>query len=109
MHATSSPKLVLQQPAPAIALLAAILFAAGIALGAAMDLDLRIAPAAATVTAPDTSYDAVENARARARFGVESSLAGKSGFPSSQSQDDDLLPATATQPERNGRYGAGYR
>ena len=66
MQATSTPKLVAQPPAALVAL-AAILFAAGIALGAAMDLDLRI-PSTAPVAAPDTSYNAVEGARAQ--FGV---------------------------------------
>jgi hypothetical protein len=67
MHATTSPKFVDQQQTFLVAL-AAILFAVGIALGSAMDLDLKIAPAAATVSAPDTSYNAVE--KTRAQFGV---------------------------------------
>jgi hypothetical protein len=67
MHATTSPKFVDQQQTFLVAL-AAILFAVGIALGSAMDLDLKIAPAAATVSAPDNSYDAVE--KTRAQFGI---------------------------------------
>ena len=63
MQAASTPKLVDQQPA-AMAFLAAIVFAAGIALGGVLNLDLRI-PSAASVAAPDTSYDYVENLRAR--------------------------------------------
>jgi hypothetical protein len=66
MHATTSPKLINQQPAALIAL-ATVTLAVGIALGAAMDLDLRI-PTAASVAAPDTSYNAVE--KTRAQFGV---------------------------------------
>ena len=67
MQATTSPKFVDQSQTFLVAL-AAILFAVGIALGSAMDLDLKIAPAAATVSAPDNSYNAVE--KTRAQFGV---------------------------------------
>jgi hypothetical protein len=67
MQATTSPKFVDQQQTFLVAL-AAILFAVGIALGSAMDLDLKIAPAAATVSAPDNSYNAVE--KTRAQFGI---------------------------------------
>ena len=67
MQATTSPKFVDQNQTFLVAL-AAILFAVGIALGSAMDLDLKIAPAAATVSAPDTSYNAVE--KTRAQFGI---------------------------------------
>ena len=100
MQATSTPKIVDQRPA-FLALLAGVLFAAGIALGAALPgLDLKIAPSAAV--APDTSYSAVEGARAqfgvapdtsydvvegnRAQFGVQAatSLKGHSGFPSTR-------------------------
>ena len=87
MHATTSPKIIDQQPA-ALAILAAVVLGIGIALGAVMDIDLRIASAPAAIAAPDTSYDAVEGARAQ--FGV------KDGEP-------------ATQPDRDGRYGHGYR
>ena len=65
MHATSSPKAVNFQPA-ILAAMAAALFIAGIALGSVVDVRLASAPAAAP--APDTSYNAVE--RARAQFGV---------------------------------------
>ena len=102
MQATSTPKIVDQRPA-FLALLAGVLFAAGIALGAALPgLDLKIAPSAAV--APDTSYSAVEGARAqfgvapdtsydvvegnRAQFGVQAAQTklGKSGFPSNRVQ-----------------------
>ena len=65
MHATTSPKTIDLKPA-ALALIAAGLFAGGILLGSA--IDLRIASAPAAVVAPDTSYNAVEGARAQ--FGV---------------------------------------
>ena len=65
MHATSSPKAVNFQPA-ILAAVAAALFIAGIALGSVMDLRLASTPAA--VVAPDTSYNAIEGARAQ--FGV---------------------------------------
>jgi hypothetical protein len=109
VQATSTPKLVDQQPA-AMAFLAAIVFAAGIALGGVINLDLRI-PSAASVAAPDTSYDYVENLRARSLTAPDTSYdivehlraqsgvtvntntdvlmtarekAGKSGFPSTR-------------------------
>jgi hypothetical protein len=72
MHATTSPKLVNQQPAALVAL-ATIALAVGIALGAAMDLDLRIAPTTASVAAPDTSYDAVEKTRAQSGIAPDTS------------------------------------
>jgi hypothetical protein len=72
MQATTSPKFVDQRQTILVAL-AAILFAVGIALGAAMDLDLKIAPAAATVSAPDTSYDAVEKIRAQSGIAPDTS------------------------------------
>jgi hypothetical protein len=65
MHATTSPKAIDLKPA-ALALVAAALFGGGILLGSAMDI--RIASAPAAVVAPDTSYNAVEDARAQ--FGV---------------------------------------
>ena len=71
MQATSTPKLVVQPPAALVAL-AAILFAAGIALGAAMDLDLRI-PSTASVAAPDTSYNAIEKLRAQSGIAPDTS------------------------------------
>ena len=100
MQATSTPKLVDQQPAFQ-ALLAAVLFAAGIALGAALPgLDLRIAPSAAVApdtsynvvedvrsqfgAAPDTSYDTVESIRAQAGAKAVQTKLGKSGFPSTR-------------------------
>jgi len=167
VQATSTPKLVAQPPA-ALAALAAILFAAGIALGAAMDLDLRI-PSTASVVAPDTSYNAVEKLRAqsgiapdtsydyveslraqsgvtvntefdvlhaarakaaalRAKSGVteDTSLVGKSGFPSTRgiSQHDVARGAAGwwasaptgtvagtpvSQADPSDRYGAGIR
>jgi hypothetical protein len=102
MHATATPKLVDQQPA-FLAVLATLLFAAGIALGAALPgLDLKIAPSAA-VSVPDNSYNAVEGIRAqfgvapdtsydtvesiRAQAGVKAApttKVGKSGFPSTR-------------------------
>lgn len=103
MHATTSSKLVDQQPA-ALAALAAILFAAGIALGAAMDLDLRIAPTAASVAAPDTSYNAVEGIRAQ--FGVTPDTS-YDAVEGTRAQFGIVAPAT--QPEQDGRYGAGIR
>jgi hypothetical protein len=101
MHATTSPKAVDLKPA-ALALIAAALFAGGILLGSAMDI--RIASTPASVVAPDTSYNAVEGARAqfgvapdtsydtveslRAQSGVtvdtSPSLTGKSGHPSTR-------------------------
>jgi len=71
VQATSTPKLVVQPPAALVAL-AAILFAAGIALGAAMDLDLRI-PSTASVAAPDTSYNAIEKLRAQSGIAPDTS------------------------------------
>lgn len=71
MQATSTPKLVVQPPAALVAL-AAILFAAGIAFGAVMDLDLRI-PSTASVAAPDTSYNAVEKLRAQSGIAPDTS------------------------------------
>jgi len=71
VQATSTPKLVAQPPAALVAL-AAILFAAGIALGAAMDLDLRI-PSTASVAAPDNSYNAVEKLRAQSGIAPDTS------------------------------------
>jgi hypothetical protein len=65
MHATTSPKAIDLKPA-ALALVAAALFAGGIILGSAMDI--RIASTPASVVALDTSYNAVEGARAQ--FGV---------------------------------------
>jgi hypothetical protein len=109
VQAASTPKLVDQQPA-AMAILAAIVFAAGIALGGVLNLDLRL-PSAAPAVAPDTSYDYVENLRGgaltapdasynyvehlRAQSGVTVNTdsdflmnarekAGKSGFPSTR-------------------------
>ena len=99
MHATTSPKTIDLKPA-ALALISAALFAGGILLGSAMDI--RIASAPAAVVAPDTSYNAVEGARAqfgvaadasynavesiRAQSGVtvDTSLQGKSGYLSSR-------------------------
>ena len=103
MHATTSPKAIDLKPA-ALALVAAALFAGGILLGSAMDI--RIASAPAAVAAPDTSYNAVEGARAQ--FGVKSdtsyntveslraqsgvtvdtspTLKGRSGFPSTRAR-----------------------
>lgn len=134
MHATTSPKFVDQQPA-ALAALAAVVFAVGIALGAVMDLDLRIASTTSSIAAPDTSYNAVEGARAqlgvnadtsynavegtRAQLGVEASKFGASGFPSSKTHDElradggwwasAPITAPAEQPERDGQFGHGYR
>jgi hypothetical protein len=138
MQATSTPKLVDQQPAFQ-ALLAAVLFAAGIALGAALPgLDLRIAPSAAVApdtsydvvedvrsqfgAAPDTSYDTVEAIRAQAGAKAAQTKLGKSGFPSDGVQRaHDVLrgmrgwwasaPITTSdmQVESNNRYGAGIR
>jgi hypothetical protein len=71
VQATSTPKLVVQPPAALVAL-AAILFAAGIAFGAVMDLDLRI-PSTASVAAPDTSYNAVEKLRAQSGIAPDTS------------------------------------
>jgi hypothetical protein len=100
MHATTSPKAIDLKPA-ALALVATALFAGGIILGSAMDI--RIAPVTASVAAPDTSYNAIEGARAQfgvsadtsyatveslraqSGVGVDTSLAGKSGFPSNRS------------------------
>ena len=109
MQAASTPKLVDQQPA-AMAVLAAIVFAAGIALGGVLNLDLRI-PSAASVAAPDTSYNAIEKLRAQSGIAPDTSYdyvehlraqsgvtvdtnsdvlmnarekAGKSGFPSTR-------------------------
>jgi hypothetical protein len=138
MHATTSPKLIDQQPA-AMAVLAAVVFAVGIALGAVMDL--RVASTTSSIAAPDTSYDAVENARAqfgvtvpdtsydaveaarlqifvttdtsydaveatRLQIGVNAPVTkfGKSGYLSSVKNGEQV-----TQPERDGRYGAGHR
>jgi hypothetical protein len=101
MHATTSPKAIDLKPA-LLAVLGAVLLTAGIIIGSAMDL--RIAPTTASVAAPDTSYNAVEGARAqfgvapdtsydtveslRAQSGVTvdtaPSVAGKSGFPSTR-------------------------
>jgi hypothetical protein len=103
MHATTSPKAIDLKPA-LLAVLGAVLLTAGIIIGSAMDL--RIAPTTASVVAPDTSYNAVEGARAqfgvapdtsydtveslRAQSGVTvdtaPSLAGKSGFPSTRAR-----------------------
>ena len=140
MHATTSPKLIDQQPA-ALAVLAAVVFAVGIALGAVMDLDLRIASTSSSIAAPDTSYDAVENARARfgiaapdtsydaveaarlqisvktdtsydaveatrLQIGIDApdTKFGKSGYLSSVKNGEQ-----ATQPERDGQFGHGWR
>ena len=103
MHATTSPKAIDLKPA-ALALVAAALFAGGILMGSAIDLGIASAPAA--VAAPDTSYNAVEDARAqfgvapdtsyntveslRAQSGVTVDtapvLTGKSGFPSTRAR-----------------------
>lgn len=103
MHATTSPKAIDLKPA-ALALIAAALFAGGILLGSAMDI--RIASTPASVAAPDTSYNAVEGARAqfgvtpdtsydnveslRAQSGVtvdtSPTLKGRSGFPSTRAR-----------------------
>ena len=101
MHATTSPKAVDLKPA-LVAVLGAVLLTAGIVIGSAMDL--RIAPTTASVSAPDTSYNAVEGARAqfgvapdtsydsvesiRAQSGVtvDTNLQGKSGFPSTRAR-----------------------
>ena len=119
MHATSSPKVIDQQPAM-VAILAAALLAVGIALGAVMDLDLRI-PAAA-VSAPDTSYNAVEGIRAQ--IGVENdSKFGKSGYLSSKTHDElrsergwwasapagTVAGTPVSQAEPNDHHGAGIR
>ena len=104
MQATSTPKIVDQRPA-FLALLAGVLFAAGIALGAALPgLDLKIAPSAAVApdtsysavegaraqfgVAPDTSYDTVESLRAKAGVTVATTptLKGRSGYPSTRSR-----------------------
>ena len=105
MHATTSPKIIDQQPA-ALAVLAALVFAVGIALGAVMDLDLRIASTTSSIAAPDTSYNAVEGNRAqfgvapdtsyntveslRAQSGVtvdtSPTLKGRSGYPSTRAR-----------------------
>lgn len=117
MQATTSPKLIDQQPAALAVLATIVIFAVGVALGAVMDLDLKFAPAAA-VTAPDTSYDYVEGLRGqagafgapdtsydaveklRAQSGVTEDLTGRSGFPSTRgsrtpgvSQHDQLRGA----------------
>ena len=120
MHATTSPKFVSQQPA--VAILAAAVLGIGIALGAVMNLDLGIAPTTASVAAPVTSYEG-----ARARLGYAGAVAdspyysdevvrpplavdapdtkfGQSGFLSSVKNGEQV-----SQPERDGRYGAGYR
>jgi hypothetical protein len=99
MHATTSQKAINLQPA-ILALLAAFLFIAGIALGSVMELGTT--STATAVAVPDTSYNAVEGARAqfgvaadtsynavesiRAQSGVtvDTSLVGKSGYPSSR-------------------------
>ena len=65
MHATTSPKAIDLKPA-ALALVAAAVLAGGILLGSAMNIGIASAPAAGV--APDTSYNAVEGARAQ--FGV---------------------------------------
>ena len=121
---------LLQQP---------VLFAAGIALGAALPgLDLRIAPSAAVApdtsynvvedvrsqfgAAPDTSYDTVESIRAQAGAKAVQTKLGKSGFPADRVQRaHDVLrgmrgwwasaPVTASdmQVEPDSRYGAGIR
>jgi hypothetical protein len=101
VQATTSPKLVDQRPAAIAVLATIVIFAVGIALGAVMDLDVQLAPAAA-VTAPDTSYDYVEGLRGnagafgapdtsydaveklRAQSGVTEDLTGQSGFPSTR-------------------------
>ena len=133
MHATTSPKAFDLKPA-LLAVLAATIVVAGIVIASAMDL--RIGSTTAAVVAPDTSYDAVEGARAqfgvapdtsydavegiRAQSGVtvDTSLTGKSGYLSSKTHDElraeggwwASAPAAApTQPERDGRFGAGYR
>jgi hypothetical protein len=65
MQATSSRKAIDLRPA-ILASLAAALFIAGIALGSVMDLGTT--STATAVAVPDTSYSAVEGARAQ--FGV---------------------------------------
>ena len=137
MHATTSPKIIDQQPA-AWAILAAVVLGIGIALGAVMDIDLRIASAPAAVAAPDTSYNAVEGARAqfgvnadtsydvvegaRAQFGVNvvTSYEGARARLGNGDASYDAVEGAraqfgvkdgeqATQPDRDGRYGHGHR
>ena len=122
MQAASTPKLVDQQPA-AMAILAALVFAAGIALGGVLNLDLRI-PSAASVAAPDTSYDYVESLRAQSGIAPDTSYdyvehlraqsgvtvdtntdvlmnarekAGKSGFPSTRGRASRLTTRLAAR------------
>ena len=96
MHVTSSPKAVNFQPA-ILAALAAALFIAGIALGSVIDVRLASAPAAAP--APDTSYNAVEGARAQygvapdTSYSTVESMRAKSGV--TENTDFDVLMAAA--------------
>jgi hypothetical protein len=94
MHVTQSPKAVNFQPA-ILAALAAALFIAGIALGSIIDVRLASAPAAAP--APDTSYNAVEGARAQygvapdTSYSTVESMRAKSGV--TENTDLDVLMA----------------
>ena len=112
MHATTSPKAIDLKPA-LLAVLGAVLLTAGIVTASAMDL--RFAPTAASVSAPDVSYNAVEGARAqfgvapdtsynavesiRSQSGVtvDPSLQGKSGFPSTRGSESLAGSTTAGQ------------
>ena len=102
MHATTSPKFVSQQPA--VAILAAAILGIGIALGAVMNLDLGIASTPAAVAAPDSPYYADEVVRPPLAVDAPATKFGKSGFLSSVKNGEQV-----SQPERDGRYGAGYR
>ena len=119
MHATTSPKIIDQQPA-ALAILAAVVLGIGIALGAVMDIDLRIASAPAAIAAPDTSYDAVEGARAQFGVNAVTSYEGARARLGNGDANYDAVEGAraqfgvkdgeqATQPDRDGRYGHGYR
>ena len=73
MHATSTPKLVVQQPA-FLVVLTAIILAVGIAIAAVLpSLGLTIGSTGGSVSAPDTSYNQVENLRAQSGLAPDTS------------------------------------